>query len=81
MVAQKERDDRFRELIKITSEVFSFFNDLKVAALEGHRQTIILLALQTTECAYFIRDYTKQRSFSARQFHLALLSVSDHIRP
>lgn len=60
---QKERDNRFRQLIKVISEVFSFLNELQVAALEGHRQTIKLLTLQTTECAYFIRDYTK-KSFS-----------------
>ncbi|KAJ7136843.1 hypothetical protein C8R44DRAFT_608581 [Mycena epipterygia] len=65
--AQQERDDKFRELIKITTDVFCFLNELKVAALEGHRQTIMLLTLQTTECAYFIRDYTKQkRSFIIR---------------
>ncbi|KAJ7862992.1 hypothetical protein B0H13DRAFT_1899786 [Mycena leptocephala] len=57
---QKERDNRFRQLIKVISEVFSFLNELQVAALEGHRQTIKLLTLQTTECAYFIRDYTKK---------------------
>lgn len=67
VVAQQERDDKFRELIKITLDVFCFLNQLKVASLEGHRQTIKLLTLQTTECAYFIRDYTKQkRSFSKR---------------
>ncbi|KAJ7485928.1 hypothetical protein FB451DRAFT_1392641 [Mycena latifolia] len=65
-LAQKDRDERFRQLIKTISEVFCFLNELKMAALEGHRQTIKLLALQTTECAYFIRDYTKQKSFIIR---------------
>ncbi|KAK6985070.1 WD40 repeat-like protein [Favolaschia claudopus] len=63
VIAQKDRDDRFRQLIKITSEVYQFLNSLKMSALEGHRGTIKLLTLQTTECAYFIRDYTKQKSF------------------
>ncbi|KAF7345626.1 WD40 repeat-like protein [Mycena venus] len=66
VIAQKERDHRLRQLIQVTSEVFLFLNDLKVSALEGHRQTIKLLTLQTTECAYFIRDYTKQKSFIGR---------------
>ncbi|KAJ7662448.1 hypothetical protein B0H17DRAFT_1185048 [Mycena rosella] len=66
VLAQRDRDDRFRGLIKITSESFCFLNELKVAALEAHRPTIKTLALQTTECAYFIRDYTKQKSFIIR---------------
>ncbi|KAK7007386.1 WD40 repeat-like protein [Favolaschia claudopus] len=66
VIAQKDRDDRFRQLIKITSEVYQFLNSLKMSALEGHRGTIKLLTLQTTECAYFIRDYTKQKSFVGR---------------
>ncbi|KAJ7900567.1 hypothetical protein B0H14DRAFT_3423187 [Mycena olivaceomarginata] len=64
--AQNDRDNRFRQLIKVTSDTFLFLNTLKVSALEGHRQTIKLLTLQTTECAYFIRDYTKQKSFIIR---------------
>ncbi|KAJ6586476.1 hypothetical protein DFH09DRAFT_1308498 [Mycena vulgaris] len=52
VIAQRDRDDRFRELIKLTSE--------------GHRPTIKLMTLQTAECAYFIRDYTKQKSFIIR---------------
>ncbi|KAJ6586482.1 hypothetical protein DFH09DRAFT_1308502 [Mycena vulgaris] len=65
-MAQNDFDDRFRELIKLTSEVYCLLNDLKLAALERHRQTIKLLTLQTAECAYFIRDYTKQKSFIIR---------------
>ncbi|KAJ7857112.1 hypothetical protein B0H14DRAFT_3640149 [Mycena olivaceomarginata] len=37
-----------------------------MSVLEGHRRTIKLLVLQTTECAYFVRDYTKQKSFIIR---------------
>jgi hypothetical protein len=79
--AQNDRDNRFRQLIKVTSDTFLFLNTLKVSALEGHRQTIKLLTLQTTECAYFIRDYTKQKSFSKpnvtplSERHLMHLSV------
>ncbi|KAF8210921.1 hypothetical protein K438DRAFT_100297 [Mycena galopus ATCC 62051] len=65
-IAQRERDDLFRELIKVTCEVFAFLNELKKASLENHLETIKLLTLQTTECAYFIRDYTKQKSFILR---------------
>jgi hypothetical protein len=78
---QNDRDNRFRQPIKVTSDTFLFLNTLKVSALEGHRQTIKLLTLQTTECAYFIRDYTKQKSFSKpnvtplSERHLMYLSV------
>ncbi|KAJ6586494.1 hypothetical protein DFH09DRAFT_910952 [Mycena vulgaris] len=66
VTAQKDRDERFRELIKLTSEVYRLLIGLKLAALEGHRHTIKLLTLQTAECAYFIRDYTKQKNFIIR---------------
>ncbi|KAJ7310918.1 hypothetical protein DFH08DRAFT_1045815, partial [Mycena albidolilacea] len=66
VAAQRERDDRFRQLIKVTSDVFVFATKLEMSVLEGHRRTIKLLVLQTTECAYFIRDYTKQKSFIIR---------------
>ncbi|KAF8181363.1 hypothetical protein K438DRAFT_1976089 [Mycena galopus ATCC 62051] len=64
--AQKERDDKFRGLIHKTTDVFDFLNRMKVADLDGHKQTMKMLALQTTECAYFIRDYTKRKSFIVR---------------
>ncbi|KAJ7359914.1 hypothetical protein DFH08DRAFT_686839, partial [Mycena albidolilacea] len=66
VIAQKERDDKFRKLIHTTTEVFDFLNRMKVADLDGHKQTMKMLALQTTECAYFIRDYTKHKSFIVR---------------
>ncbi|KAJ7790422.1 hypothetical protein B0H14DRAFT_2626019 [Mycena olivaceomarginata] len=66
VAAQRERDDRFRQLIKVTSDVFVFATKLEMSVLEGHRRTIKLLVLQTTECAYFVRDYTKQKSFIIR---------------
>ncbi|KAJ7913248.1 hypothetical protein B0H13DRAFT_2005399 [Mycena leptocephala] len=66
VIAQKERDDKFRRLIHVTTEVFDFLNRMRVADLDGHKQTMKMLALQTTECAYFIRDYTKHKSFIVR---------------
>ncbi|KAF7371218.1 WD40 repeat-like protein [Mycena sanguinolenta] len=64
--AQKARDGQLRELMKVTTDVFVFANKLKLPVLEHHHQTVKLLTLQTTECAYFIRDYTKQQSFIMR---------------
>ncbi|KAJ7635395.1 hypothetical protein FB45DRAFT_911424 [Roridomyces roridus] len=63
-VEQKERDKNLRELIVVASDVFLFVKDLK--DLDKHERTIRCLMLQTTECAYFIRDYTKQKSFVVR---------------
>ncbi|KAJ6471954.1 hypothetical protein C8R45DRAFT_1217918 [Mycena sanguinolenta] len=64
--AQKARDAQLRELMKVTTDVFVFANKLKLPILEHHRQTVKILMLQTTECAYFIRDYTKQKNFIIR---------------
>ncbi|KAJ6541484.1 hypothetical protein B0H19DRAFT_1268478 [Mycena capillaripes] len=66
VIAQKERDDKFRKLIHATTEVFDFLNRMKVADLDGHKHTVKMLALQTTECAYFIRDYAKHKRFIVR---------------
>ncbi|KAJ7189915.1 hypothetical protein GGX14DRAFT_607523 [Mycena pura] len=66
VIAQKERDDRFQQLIKLNSDAFAFLNKLRTAALKGHRKTMKHLVIQTTECGYFIRDYTKHKSFIVR---------------
>ncbi|KAJ7022314.1 hypothetical protein C8F04DRAFT_1402442 [Mycena alexandri] len=58
---QTERDDRLQQLIATHTDMFVFLNKLQVADLEGHRQTIKLLTHQTTECGYFMRDYTKHK--------------------
>ncbi|KAJ7749945.1 hypothetical protein B0H16DRAFT_863427 [Mycena metata] len=58
---QTERDDRLHQLITTHADMFAFLNKLQMADLEGHRQTIKLLAHQTTECGYFMRDYTKHK--------------------
>ncbi|KAJ6607851.1 hypothetical protein B0H10DRAFT_1955895 [Mycena sp. CBHHK59/15] len=70
VIVQKERDNRFRHLVKVISGVFSFLTELKAGALERHTKTIKVLTLQTTECGYFIRDYTKQKSFRGAHFNI-----------
>jgi len=45
-------------------DVYSFVKEAEpMKKIESHRRIVALMAQQTTECAYFIRDYAKIKSF------------------
>jgi hypothetical protein len=45
-------------------DVYSFVKEAEpVKKIESHGRIVALMAQQTTECAYFIRDYAKNKSF------------------
>ena len=45
-------------------DVYSFIDEAEpVKKIESHSRIVMLMTQQATECAYFIRDYTMNKSF------------------
>jgi hypothetical protein len=84
ILAQKARDDRIRSLLETMSDTFSFVHDAEpLGKVQMLKSTVLLMAQQTTECAYFIRDYAKDSSFceALRACRaVVILSACDHGR-
>ena len=60
ILAQKARDDHIRSLLNTMSDTFSCLKDVgPLEEVEMLKPTILLMAQQTMECAYYIRDYAK----------------------
>jgi len=58
VLEQIDRDDRIRHLVEVISDVFAFVKDAnEVKKIASHGRILVVMAQQTTECAYFIRDY------------------------
>ena len=73
ILTQVDRDSRIIGLVEIIDDVYSFVKEAEpIKKIESHGRIIALMAQQTTECAYFIRDYAMNKSFcrSASTFHL-----------
>ena len=63
-MAQVDRDSCIVRLVEIMDDVFSFVKEAEpIKKIESHGRIIELMAQQTTECAYFIRDYATNESF------------------
>jgi hypothetical protein len=64
IVAQMDRDDCIVHLLEVIDDVYFFVHEAEpVKKIESHGRIITLMAQQTTECAYFIRDYAMDKSF------------------
>jgi hypothetical protein len=64
ILAQVDRDSCIVRLVEIMDDVFSFVKEAEpIKKIESHGRIIELMAQQTTECAYFIRDYAMNKSF------------------
>jgi len=75
ILAQVDRDCCIIRLVEIMDDVYSFVKEAEpMKKIESHGRIIALMAQQTTECAYFIRDYAMNKSFcrSASTFHVKL---------
>jgi hypothetical protein len=58
ILAQIDRDNRINQLVEVIDDVYSFVTDADmVKKIESQRKILVVMAQQTTECAYFIRDY------------------------
>ena len=63
-MAQVDRDKGIVDLVKIMDDVFSFVKEAEpMKKIESHFRIIELMIRQTTECAYFIRDYAMNKGF------------------
>ena len=63
-LAQVERDAHMKDLLKSMNYAYDFVAATESLQTIKSRSVIIEnLAQQTTECAYFIRDYAAQQSF------------------
>jgi hypothetical protein len=64
ILAQVDRDSCIIRLVEIMDDVYSFVKEAEpMKKIESHGRIIALMAQQTTECAYFIRDYAMNKSF------------------
>jgi hypothetical protein len=64
IVAQADRDDCVVHLLEVIDDIYSFVHEAEpVRKIESHGRIVTLMAQQTTECAYFIRDYAMEKSF------------------
>jgi len=64
ILAQVDRDSRIVGLVETMDDVFSFVEDAQpMKRIASHDRIIKLVVQQTTECAYFIRDYATNESF------------------
>jgi len=64
ILAQVDRDSCIVDLVEIMDDVFSFVKEAEpMKKIESHGRIIELMVQQTTECAYFIRDYAMNKSF------------------
>ncbi|KAI0031779.1 WD40 repeat-like protein, partial [Vararia minispora EC-137] len=68
VLAQDKRDKALKDLLNVITAVYAFANQYKnVEDLDEDRRKLLRdLSLQTVECAYFIRDQARIKSFSQR---------------
>ena len=78
VLAQVDRDSAIVRLVGIIDDVLSFVKEAEpVKKIKSHGRIIALMAQQTTECAYFIRDYATNKSF-CRSASTPHINVSHH---
>ena len=64
ILAQVDRDNYIVRLVEVMDDVYSFVKEAEpIKKIESHGRIILLMAQQTTECAYFIRDYAMNKNF------------------
>ena len=64
ILAQVDRDEGIVHLAEVMDDAYSFVKEAEpIKKIESHGRIILLMAQQTTECAYFIRDYTTNKGF------------------
>lgn len=69
---QIDRDDRIHGLVEVIDDICTFVKDAdEVKNMKAHGKILAMMAQQTTECAYFIRDYAV-KGFCALTYPLIL---------
>ncbi|KDQ16583.1 hypothetical protein BOTBODRAFT_253016, partial [Botryobasidium botryosum FD-172 SS1] len=79
-LAQKDRDDALSELLESMSTALDLVCRFdKTARHQGDKDVILQVAKKTNECALFIEDYTRTKSFSLRATKGILSNSGDEI--
>ena len=64
ILAQMDRDDSIVRLVETMDNIYSFVEEAEpMKKIESFCRVVELIAQQTTECAYFIRDYAMGKDF------------------
>ncbi|KAH7913261.1 WD40-repeat-containing domain protein [Hygrophoropsis aurantiaca] len=81
VLAQKDRDDSIIKLMEAMNRAYAFVQEAEpLRKIEFHREVITLLSQQTLECAYFIRDYARNKSFWLRTMKYLISDVNAKIQ-
>jgi hypothetical protein len=63
-LTQKSRDESIGRLIDTINDIYGFVHEVKpLKKVESHKEIIVHIMQQTTECVYLIRDYSKNKDF------------------
>src|SRR6202050_4049979 len=61
---QVDRDKCIVHLVEVINDIYSFVKQAEpMKKIQSHGRIVALMAQQTTECAYFIRDYAMNKNF------------------
>jgi hypothetical protein len=72
VLAQKERDAAIDHLVEVMNDVYDFVHEAEpLKKIESQKQIVALITQQTTQCAYFIRDYSTNKNFCMSIFDCA----------
>ncbi|KIM90604.1 hypothetical protein PILCRDRAFT_1868 [Piloderma croceum F 1598] len=78
IVAQTDRDDCITRLVEVMDDIYLFVQEAEpVKKIKSHGRIVALMAQQTTECAYFIRDYATNKNFWKRALNDSFMSTVD----
>lgn len=67
ILAQKARDKNVNDLVSAMNDVFAFVHEADpLKKIDYHRELLMQIIRQTTECAYFIYHYAKEKNFCTR---------------
>jgi hypothetical protein len=62
--AQTTRDANIGRLVDAMNDIYGFLQEAEpLRKIESHKRIITHIMQQTTECGYFIRDYSKNKNF------------------
>lgn len=66
IINQMNLDTKIQHLVETISNFFEFVHEaapLDLSAINSQKDILACMAKQITECAYFIRDYAKNKNF------------------
>jgi len=65
-IYQANQHERIDELVATMADMYAFMDEAQpMEKIELHAKILAVMAKQTAECAYFIHEYAKSRSFGS----------------